>query len=70
MARVKLTFRQRDLRAAVKAVIEAGLKVSEVTVSPEGEIRIITNDGSTSKPTKPNPWDELYENPPEIRKRV
>jgi hypothetical protein len=70
MPRDRLTFRQRDVRAAIKAAIEAGLKVSEVTVSPEGEIRIITSADSPSKATKPNPWDEFYENPPALRPGV
>ena len=66
MARGRLTFRQRDVAAAIRAVKQGGLKVCRVKISPQGEIEIITVDDPDSK-SKPNPWDDIYENPPNVR---
>ena len=42
MARGPLTFKQRDVTAAVKAVIAAGAEVSRVEVGKDGKIAVIT----------------------------
>lgn len=44
MARGSCNFKQRDVRAAVKAVRDAGANVSGVEVRPDGAIRITTSD--------------------------
>ena len=70
MPRERLTFRQRDVAAALRAVRQVGLPVKEVTLTPAGEIRVITGPPSAAdEPTK-NPLDKYYENPPPIHKRV
>jgi hypothetical protein len=66
MARGRLTFRQRDVAAAIRAARQAGLNVSKVKISPQGEIEIIATDDPAAK-TTPNTWDRFYENPPKLR---
>jgi hypothetical protein len=66
MARERLTFRQRDVAAAIRAVKRAGLAVAQIKITPEGEIIVITGSGEIVEPKK-NSWDELYENPPKLR---
>jgi hypothetical protein len=72
MPRDRLTFPEREVRAAIKAAKQAGLAVAKVKISPQGEIEIIVDDQDDMAKAKarPNPWDEFYENPPEIRSRV
>jgi hypothetical protein len=70
MPRVRLTFRQRDVAAALRAVQQAGLQVKEVTITSEGEIRIITGSPSDADAPTKNPLDKYYANPPPIHKRV
>jgi hypothetical protein len=43
MPRGSSTFKQRDLRAAVKAIRDAGALVTGVEVRPDGTIRISTD---------------------------
>ena len=68
MPRDRLTFRQRDVSAAIKAIRQAGLTVVEVKISPVGEIVLSTNEGDkTVSRRKRNPADAIYENPPNAR---
>jgi hypothetical protein len=48
MARVRLTFRRRDVTAAIKAVEAAGKEVFSVEITPEGAIRVITHQPLTA----------------------
>lgn len=41
VARGNCTFRQRDVTAAVKAVVAAGREVERVEIEPDGRIRIV-----------------------------
>jgi len=59
VSRGPATFKQRDLTAAVKAVVAAGCEVARVEIGKDGKIVVIT-----SKPTAPiadpnaiNEWD-------------
>ena len=59
MARGPLTFRQRDLTAAVKAVSAAGCEIARVRVTRQGDI--IVEIGKRREPTSDpdtNEWDE------------
>jgi len=68
MARGQSTFRQRDLKAAVKAVVAAGCKVKRVEVDKHGNIAVVTGepDGVAREATESEPrsaegneWDEV-----------
>lgn len=59
-------FRQRDMMAAVKAVVAAGCQVHRVEVDPSGKIVVVTTQGAptSSEPAhipdgaERNEWDE------------
>jgi hypothetical protein len=54
--------------AAIRAVKQAGLTVSEVKITPEGEIVLSTNEGDkVVSGRKRNRLDDLYENPINVR---
>jgi hypothetical protein len=64
MPRVPSTFRQRDLCAAIKAVLLAGREVARVEVGKDGRIIVIV--ATTCKEQQPvdeadraNEWDDL-----------
>jgi hypothetical protein len=60
MSRAPQTFRQRDLSAAIKAVVAAGREVARVEVGKDGLIRLILvgKEGSTEEPCG-NEWDTV-----------
>jgi len=54
MPRVKLTFRQRDVVAAIKAVERAGHTVSRVSISQDGSINVfLAGAGNGAQPDTP-----------------
>jgi hypothetical protein len=62
MARVRLTFRQRDVTAAIKAVEAAGHTVARVSIGQDGriEVELAPSVVSGTAPAPYNPWDEPY----------
>jgi hypothetical protein len=44
MGRGKCTFKQRDLKAALKAVSQSGAKAARVEVKPDGTIVVILGE--------------------------
>ena len=66
-ARGNLNFRQRDVRAAVKAVGDAGQKVARVTIEKDGRVVIdvgcanIEGGGNGSPARKRHPAIEALE---------
>jgi hypothetical protein len=80
MARGPLTFRQRDVTAAIKAVERAGQKVARVKIAQDGQIEVeIAPPTSDSPPAAeaPNSWDEVIRDafdennkPPSVRPRI
>lgn len=59
MARQPLTFRQRDVTAAIKAVAAAGCVIARVEIGRDGTIAIVTTPTETgSSPKEINPWGE------------
>jgi len=42
MARARLTFRERDITAAIRAIEKAGHKVARVSIAPDGHIDVFT----------------------------
>jgi hypothetical protein len=70
MARERLTFRQRDVTAAIKAVERAGYSVASVSITRDGSISVELKspDGSgTALEREPNPWVEVPEPPKETQ---
>lgn len=64
MARVRLTFRQRDVTAAIKAAEAAGHTVARVEISKEGSIIVELAPPAGSKTTPDlarNPFDKVYD---------
>jgi hypothetical protein len=66
MPRERLTFRQRDVTAAVRALERAGLDVSRIRVRIEKDgsimVELVPLVGSETAPEpepKPNEWDEV-----------
>lgn len=57
MARAALTFRERDVKAAIRAVRAAGETVAGVEIAKDGRIRIIVLREGMPAETK-NPWDD------------
>jgi hypothetical protein len=41
MPRARCTFRQRDVTAALKAAVAAGVPVCGIKISPEGAIEVV-----------------------------
>src|SRR5690242_17424773 len=68
MPRAPLTFRQRDVTAAIKAVEAAGHAIARVEIGRDGRIVVFpapANEDPDPLPT--NEWDEVLEGPPAIR---
>ena len=63
MARVKLTFRQRDVTAAIKAVEKAGHTAYRVTIGGDGSISVelappAANEVAPDPRTHDGGWDD------------
>ena len=59
MARGSCTFKQRDVRAAVKAVRAAGVEVARVEIDKDGKIVVVPGKPASEGNTSTNPWDEV-----------
>ena len=61
MSRAASTFRQRDVTAAVKAVVAAGVEVARVEVDKHGKIVVVTGkpDQPAAESTGGNEWDRI-----------
>lgn len=58
MSRAPSTFRQRDLTAAVKAVIAGGCQVARAEVDKDGKIVIVARKpGEDESKAEPSEWD-------------
>jgi hypothetical protein len=60
MARGDCTFRQRDLKAALKAVEQSGAKVASVQVRPDGTIVVVLGEPSPATVPDSDMGDECY----------
>ena len=57
MARGSCTFRERDVKAAIKAVRAAGEPIAAVEIAPDGKIRVIVlREGIVAEAG--HPWDK------------
>lgn len=57
MSRGPSTFRQRDVTAAVKAVVAAGVDVARVEVGSDGKIVVVTKIDQQPDSGGGNQWD-------------
>ncbi len=59
MARGNCTFRQRDVTAAVKAIVSAGVSVARVEIDRHGKIVVVASRGAEAVETGQgvNEWD-------------
>jgi len=74
MSRGPLTFRQRDVEAAIRAARATGCEIVRVEVDKAGKIAVITaREGLPSQPapetTPANPWDEVFSDEGETKVR-
>ena len=70
MSRGPSTFRQRDVKAAIKAVVDAGYEVARVEIGRDGKIIIVPTRAAAAGTAEENPWDEVLDEPPTIRPGV
>jgi hypothetical protein len=66
LSRHPLTFRQRDVAAAIKAAKAAGCEVARIKVDKEGQITLILSNGKEKpldEPCRQNEWDEILRCP-------
>ena len=57
----KTSIRKDDMSRAVKAALEAGLRIARIEVSPaDGRFAIVTDTADTNHRTG-NPWDTEFE---------
>jgi hypothetical protein len=62
MAHGPLTFKKRDVEAAIKAARDAGCEVQRIEIDRDGKIVIVTGRPlETAAPALKNPWDEVLE---------
>jgi len=54
MPRARLSFRQRDIARAIKAVRSTGANVTGVTVDRDGRIAVQIGDGSVATSSEPS----------------
>jgi hypothetical protein len=57
MTRRPATFRKADLERAIKAAIEAGLRVAEAVITRDGAIKLVFVTPATVAPSATNDWD-------------
>jgi len=55
--RGKATFRERDVKAALRAARAAGADVAAFEITPDGRIRVIVGQEGIAAEKK-NPWDD------------
>jgi hypothetical protein len=62
LARGNCKFRQRDIKAAIKAVMAAGVDIARVEVDKDGKIIVVTgkaDDVPGERTEGSNPWDNI-----------
>jgi len=65
MSKRPLTFKETDLRRAIRTSQKAGLSIGRVEIDRDGKIVLVTGEAKSTdenRMTNGNPWDEvLYE---------
>lgn len=62
MSRGPATFKQRDVKAALKAAIAAGVNVDRVEIDKTGRIVIVASKPDQSPPLRNGAWDQAIAN--------
>ena len=71
MARAPLTFRQRDLCAAIKATKAAGYNVARIEIDRDGRIIVIPERARDDIATSPtNEWNSVIANATAVRSTI
>jgi hypothetical protein len=60
MARRPPTLRQADLLRALKAALQAGMKVAEALIARDGSIRLVFDTGQGVASSTDNPLDQEF----------
>jgi hypothetical protein len=61
MGRACCSFRERDVKAAIRAVTAAGKDVAAVEIGAQGQIRIVLGKPGAQE-LATNEWDEVLSN--------
>jgi hypothetical protein len=69
MSRGPITFRQRDVSAAMKAATDAGYAVDRVEIDKAGKITVFVAGRDGGSPPPANPWEELANEEVAIRSK-
>jgi hypothetical protein len=59
MGRGPSPFTERGVRAAIKAVLDAGCTVSRVEIDKSGKIVIVAGKPESVPDSNSNPWDDV-----------
>jgi hypothetical protein len=70
MSRGPCTFRQRDLKAAIKAAEDSGHYVTRFEISPDGSIVVWLDQPAEDAKALADEWDKILEGPAAVRSRV
>ena len=62
MSRGRCSFRESDVRRAVRAIEATGKEVCAVEISAEGKIRIVVGKPNPQQSVGGNEWDEVLAN--------
>ena len=60
MSKGMLTFKETDLRRAIRASRKAGLSIARVEIDRDGKIVVVVGEGMTIQGRADNEWDGLY----------
>ena len=62
MSRGRCSFRESDVRRAVRAIEATGKEIAAVEISAEGKIRIVVGKPNPQQSAGGNEWDEVLAN--------
>ena len=60
MARSPVTFRQRDVKAAVKAAVAAGVEVARVEIDTDGKIIVVMGKAAEEAASDFDKWKTAH----------
>jgi hypothetical protein len=70
MPHAPCTFRETDVRRAIKAALSAGIKISRIEIGRDGRIVVVPGEPTKEEcQGQDNPWDEVLTKNAEDAKR-